>query len=69
MTMEKLGIKHMVLLFGIILLVIGLVGACSTEYPYQNIGIILIVAGIVFVALGWGRSAEERRSPPQPSST
>jgi len=64
--MEKLGIKHTgLLLFGIILLVIGLF-ACfysvteeagtyyaTTTYPYQSpVGIILTVAGIVLTALG-----------------
>ena len=66
-TMEKLGIKNKgLLLFGIILLVIGLI-ACfysvteeagtyyaTTTYPYQSpVGIILTVAGIVFAALGF----------------
>jgi uncharacterized membrane protein len=65
-TMEKLGIKNTgLLLFGIILLAIGLF-ACfysvteeagtyyaTTTYPYQSpVGIILTVAGIVLTALG-----------------
>jgi len=42
------------IIFGIVLLAIGLVRATvfSTSYPYQTFGIVLVVAGIVFVALG-----------------
>jgi vacuolar-type H+-ATPase subunit I/STV1 len=46
--------------FGIILLIIGLIASFYYEsisvgiktYPYQNVGIVLDVAGIVLVALG-----------------
>jgi len=65
--MEKLGIKSTgLLLFGIILLVIGLFADfysvteeagtyyATTTYPYQSpIGILLTVAGIAFAALGF----------------
>jgi drug/metabolite transporter (DMT)-like permease len=47
------------IIFGIILLAIGLVASfyfvtefMEHKYPYQSIGILLDVAGIVFVALG-----------------
>ena len=66
MTMEKLGIKNKgLLLFGIILLVIGLVASFYQEQhyvshvgyqtvtPYQSVGIMLDLVGIVFIALGF----------------
>jgi ABC-type antimicrobial peptide transport system permease subunit len=66
-------------IFGIILLAIGLVASFysqrkyptsaydySVMYPYQNVGIILIVAGIVFVALGL--LYPSRKIPPPPPS-
>jgi len=48
-------------LFGVILLLIGLVASFYPEtyygyvlrYPYQTVGIILLLAGIVFIALGF----------------
>ena len=52
-------------IIGIILLVIGVVlslykedlgmsgGVMRTAYPYQIVGIILVVAGVVFLALGF----------------
>jgi vacuolar-type H+-ATPase subunit I/STV1 len=68
------------LLLGIILLVIGLAASLyekietgnvlgytysvSRGYPYQSIGVILAVAGIVFVALGFLYSSQ--RIPPPP---
>jgi drug/metabolite transporter (DMT)-like permease len=63
------------IIFGIILLVIGLVaylygyplyrdGSGPMVYPYQNIGILLAVAGIVFMALGFLYSP--RKTPPPP---
>lgn len=67
-------------IFGIILLVIGLVASFyhATEtyegltfdkgYPYQTIGILLDVAGIVFVALGLLYPSRKMPSPPPPSN-
>jgi len=58
------------LVFGIVLLAIGLVlslyrvGYYSFTYPYQTIGIVLIVAGIVFAALGF--LYPPRKTPPPP---
>ena len=42
------------MIFGMVLLAIGLVRATvySMSYPYQTFGIVLVVVGIVFVALG-----------------
>jgi len=70
--METLGmeIKNKgLLLFGIILLLIGLVASFYAEvktaylfgepveisrtYPYQGIGMVLVLAGIIFVAIGF----------------
>jgi drug/metabolite transporter (DMT)-like permease len=67
-------------IFGIILLVIGLVasfyhetwqtsyGPIDKGYPYQTIGIVLAVAGIVFVALGLLYPSRKTPSPPPPPS-
>ena len=59
------------LIFGIILLLIGLVASfyvdvktlsdpfygyeweISRTYPYQNVGIVLVLAGIVFIGIGF----------------
>jgi len=80
MTMETLGmeIKNKgLLLFGIILLLIGLVASfyvqvetfttswgevweVSRNYPYQGIGIVLVLAGIIFVAIGFFYSPQKR---------
>jgi vacuolar-type H+-ATPase subunit I/STV1 len=72
------------IIFGIILLAIGLVASFYSQteypsggrmtYPYQSIGILLDVAGIVFVALGFLYSPRKTPPPPpsnpqQPSST
>jgi drug/metabolite transporter (DMT)-like permease len=74
------------IIFGIILLAIGLVASFyhDTEtfegipidkgYPYQTIGVLLDVAGIVFIALGFLYSPHKTPPPPptspqQPSST
>ena len=65
MTMEKIGTKNKGLaLFGIVLLAIGLLAYFyyyptgyapnqTLHYPYQTAGIVLVIAGIVFVALGF----------------
>jgi uncharacterized membrane protein len=65
-------------IFGIILLAIGLVASFYAQrkypnsldeemtYPYQSIGILLDVAGIVFVALGL--LYPSRKTPPPPSN-
>jgi drug/metabolite transporter (DMT)-like permease len=66
MSTRGIEIKNKgLLLIGIILLVIGVVlslykedlgingGAMRTAYPYQVVGIILVVAGIVFMTLGF----------------
>ena len=66
MTMQKLGIKNKgLLVFGVILLVIGLVASfyqeqhyvhdvgTQTVTPYQSVGIILAVAGIMLAVLGF----------------
>ena len=76
-------------IFGIILLAIGLVASfyqvtrhigkppeavtLQIVYPYQVEGIILLVAGIVLIALGFFYSRRNRlppppSNPPQPSS-
>ena len=68
------------LLLGIILLVIGLAASfyqkietetilgytyvVSRGYPYQSIGVILVVAGIVFIALGF-LYPSQKSPPPQ----
>jgi drug/metabolite transporter (DMT)-like permease len=74
------------IIFGIILLMIGLVASfygyhenpysasSPMVYPYQSIGILLDVAGIVFIALGFLYSPRKTlppppSNPPQPSST
>jgi uncharacterized membrane protein len=71
------------IIFGIILLVIGLIASFyeskyyeaafqtwysynPPRYPFQTLGIILTVAGIVFVALGFLYSP--RKTPPPPSN-
>ena len=86
MTMETKGIEIKnkgILIFGIILFLIGLVASFYPEYysettiikgyPYQNIGIVLVLAGIIFVAIGFlysPRTSEtkekERVSVPAP---
>jgi len=82
MTMETKGIdikNKGLLIFGIILLLIGL-GASfykethyisrvgyQTTTPYQNIGIVLVLAGVVFSALGFFYSP--RRQEPTKQST
>ena len=65
-------------IFGIILLIIGLVASFYLEQhyvshvgyqtvtPYQSVGIILAVAGIVFIALGF--LYPSRKTPPPPPS-
>jgi uncharacterized membrane protein YidH (DUF202 family) len=61
------------LVFGIVLLTIGLALSLyqvnryyELTYPYQTIGMFLVIAGIVFVALGFLYSP--RKTPPPPSS-
>jgi uncharacterized membrane protein YidH (DUF202 family) len=61
------------LVFGIVLLAIGLALSLyqvnryyELTYPYQTIGMFLVIAGIVFVALGFLYSP--RKTPPPPSS-
>jgi hypothetical protein len=81
------------LLFGAILLLIGLVASfyaqvrmesvwkfdtqppnyghfeveeTSRSYPYQGIGIILVAAGIVFIALGFFYPSQRTPPPPPP---
>jgi len=75
-------------IFGIILLTIGSVASYyqwtqyethvldipHIVYPYNNVGIILLVAGIIFMALGFLYSPLKTPPPtssslPQPSST
>jgi len=66
MSTRGIEIKNKgLLLIGIILLVIGVVlslykedlgingGAMQTTYPYQTVGIILVVTGIIFMTLGF----------------
>jgi len=88
MTTETLGIKIKnkgLLLFGIILLLIGLIASFYVErtmiqglpdywgnpgppieisrtYPYQGIGIVLVLAGIIFVAIGFFYSPRTERT-------
>jgi len=93
MAMETKGIEIKnkgSMLFGIILLVIGLVASFYEEwvyyqpymeegyyiskgYPYQGIGVVLVLIGVVFIALGFfysPRTSEtrekERVSVPAP---
>jgi uncharacterized membrane protein HdeD (DUF308 family) len=60
------------IVFGIVLLIIGLVASFYKDpyyykdYPYQTIGIVLVIAGILFVALGFLYSP--RKTPPPPSN-
>jgi hypothetical protein len=78
MTIEKKGIEIKnkgLLLFGIILLVVGLVASFYQEQhyvyhvgyqtvtPYQSVGIILAIAGIIFVALGFFYPSQRPSSP------
>jgi vacuolar-type H+-ATPase subunit I/STV1 len=60
--LANLGVRSVGLfLMGIIFLVIGLVASFyqktqfggQTITPYMNVGLVLIVAGIIFVALGF----------------
>jgi len=80
--METLGIKNKgLMLFGIIFLVIGLVASfyeiatwfdheeiIKREYPYQTIGIMLDLVGIVFIALGFFYPMQ-KTPPPPPQKT
>jgi hypothetical protein len=88
---KGIGIKHWGLfIFGIFLLLIGLVASFYEEwvyyqpymeqgyyiskgYPYQGIGVVLVLIGVVFVALGFFYSPrksetkeKERVSVPAP---
>jgi uncharacterized membrane protein len=74
------------ILIGIILLAIGLVTSYypvmqlvghapalvewQTVYPYRNVGIVLLVAGIIFVALGFlyptQKTQTQKTEPPPP---
>jgi vacuolar-type H+-ATPase subunit I/STV1 len=72
--------KKGLIIFGIILLAIGLFGSFynvtrhiligdhpdgeETIYPLRNVGIALIVAGIIFPALGFLYSQRETPQPP-----
>jgi len=79
MTTGTLGIEIKnkgILLFGIILLIIGLIASFyqerhyvshvgyQTVTPYQSVGIILVVAGIIFIALGFFYPSQ--KTQPQP---
>jgi uncharacterized membrane protein HdeD (DUF308 family) len=69
------GINKGLIVFGIILLIIGLVAlfysAIETVTPYRNAGIVLVVAGIVFIELGRLYPSHRTLSPdlhhPEPS--
>jgi hypothetical protein len=68
---KQLGIKHQgFLIFGIILLLIGLIASFYAEvktytdfygktwelsrtYPYQSLGMVLVLAGIILAAIGF----------------
>ena len=60
---KRIGVRNFgVLAFGIILLLVGLVasfyqedvyGTLIVRYPYQEFGIVLVVAGIAFIAIGF----------------
>jgi hypothetical protein len=67
------------LIFGAVLLLIGLVASfyesrqyvyggtyISHGYPYQTVGIILILVGIVFVGLGLFYESRKTTNLPQP---
>jgi drug/metabolite transporter (DMT)-like permease len=65
------------IIFGIILLAIGLVASFYSQmdhfygrmtYPYQGIGIVLDIGGIVFTALGFLYSPRKTPPPPPPPS-
>ncbi len=77
MATGKLGIEiknRGLLLFGAILLVIGLATYLYQDttsrfrsdwsYPYQNLGLILTFAGVIFMALGFLYPLQ--RTPPTP---
>lgn len=64
------------IVFGIVLLVIGSVAAFYQQTPrygevitpYQGVGIILVVAGIVFVGLGLLYQSHRTAPPPPPTN-
>jgi hypothetical protein len=68
------------IVFGIILLAVGLVASFyqKTQHvygvgdqiitPYMNVGIVLIVAAIIFLALGFLYSPRKALPPPPPSN-
>ena len=80
MTAPMKAVKNLgSLIFGVVLLVIGLVASfyeSSTYsnyynryepngmYPYQTVGIVLILVGIIFVGLGLFYSPRKTPSPP-----
>lgn len=74
MATKGIEVKNMgILIFGIILFLIGLVASFYPEqyydivrYPHQNLGIVLILAGIVFTALGFLYSP--RKTEPKQST-
>lgn len=72
---KQFAIGHQgLLVFGVILLLIGLVASFykETHYvrgvgyqpltPYQNIGIVLVLAGIIFIAMGFFYSPRKRET-------
>jgi len=82
MTLETNGIEIKnkgILIFGIILLLIGLGASFYYEsksilgfeymrtYPYQSIGMVLVLLGGVFVALGFFYSPRKEEVPKQSS--
>ena len=80
MTAPMKAIKNLgSLIFGAVLLLIGLVASSyesryyfsdgsylSHGYPYQTIGIVLIVAGLIFVGLGLFYSPRKTNTLPPP---
>ena len=76
MATGKSGIeikKKGLLIFGVILFVVGLIAyfyyyvekySVVQKYPYQSLGIVLVLAGLVFMALGFLYPLQ--RTPPLP---
>ena len=61
------------LFLGLILFVVGLIAyfyyyvekySVTQKYPYQNLGIVLVLAGIVFLALGFLYPSHKTPPPP-----
>ena len=76
--------KVIALIFGIVLLIVGLVAASYSivlvpgydstvatvySYPYQTVGIVLIIAGVIFAGLGLFYSPQKTNNLPPRAMT